>query len=485
MKLPRGGEAAIPPNTVRDPVAPTFITGLPDGAEVATPSVTVQAGKSAFGASAQVKLKVCSALSSNLDDGFKKKKKKRRQWSQATRSFGPGRSVPPPGISWVVSDEKKFAKLPDISYREERHLAPAVLQEIQELIKGRKTKCRPKLREGDETTTAVPTSCNPFICRAAPAMPSRLPPLSKVIDNFHTDHRNAVLSKEREVTRKALIDKKQKTALELLQENLPPLAGSPASPSREVYPPGVEVQMTAQRLMDQFSLTSCDKERPKGRKAHTILTHFFSVAAVVLVVKRTVRRLRLRQMEAIFQSLETFMQNRNLTAVPKRVIRQLWFGFNALDDDRSGCISLREFQLSAQKVHRQIDPMIFRRLDRDRSGTVNFPELLRTLFPCISRKALEELVRTSCCTDNAVSWEEAFSVDLLIELGSVYGWLTSDGGEKYTLEKYLKQAPTDCMAEEELRGQFQEADLDKDGCLSFKEFALDMKNTFKEDLFQQ
>ena len=76
------------------------------------------------------------------------------------------------------------------------------------------------------------------------------------------------------------------------------------------------------------------------------------------------------------------------------------------------------------------------------------------------------------------SWEQCFPPEVLHEIAAIYSHLTDGGKCSLTFEKFILQAPCEGVTTEEVRQQFDEADTDKDGCLSFKEYAAFMRQSF-------
>eukprot|EP01060_Flectonema_neradi_P032334 TRINITY_DN5118_c0_g1_i1.p2 TRINITY_DN5118_c0_g1~~TRINITY_DN5118_c0_g1_i1.p2 ORF type:complete len:167 (+),score=40.84 TRINITY_DN5118_c0_g1_i1:1079-1579(+) len=154
-------------------------------------------------------------------------------------------------------------------------------------------------------------------------------------------------------------------------------------------------------------------------------------------------------------------------------------GFRALDVDGSGQISFKEMNTAATKLGRPaIDTSLFKRIDKDKSGTVDHRELLRVLYPCIPRRLLEASLKEAMTPKVEMSWEQHFLPEVLNEIALIYSHLTQGGKSSLTFGKFLQQAPSEGVTPEEVRQQFEEADVDKDGCLSFKEYAFFMKQAF-------
>eukprot|EP01063_Lacrimia_lanifica_P004186 TRINITY_DN12341_c0_g1_i1.p1 TRINITY_DN12341_c0_g1~~TRINITY_DN12341_c0_g1_i1.p1 ORF type:complete len:397 (+),score=141.46 TRINITY_DN12341_c0_g1_i1:96-1286(+) len=147
---------------------------------------------------------------------------------------------------------------------------------------------------------------------------------------------------------------------------------------------------------------------------------------------------------------------------------KLWTVFNQLDDDGGGDLSMKEVSRIPELVGRKdlvIDRATFKRIDKDRSGTVDFIEMLRCLYPQWPSASIKAAIArcTSAIADtnkqtdraqSATDWQALYNnAENVKELSSIFALYAEDvapgtqGITKASLRKHLSSMSEDGIDE--------------------------------------
>ena len=152
---------------------------------------------------------------------------------------------------------------------------------------------------------------------------------------------------------------------------------------------------------------------------------------------------------------------------------RLSLAFKELDVDGGGDLTMKEVSRIPEIVGRKdlvIDRTMFKKMDKDRSGTVDFIEMLRCLYPTAPSNAIKAAVskysvpserkrREKDVKDEAKDWRKVFRAEDIEELQCIfhlYGEQASPGVFGITKRSLQRQLPTTAVSDDTIDDIFEQ-----------------------------
>mmetsp|Transcript_5740 Transcript_5740/g.12691 ORF Transcript_5740/g.12691 Transcript_5740/m.12691 type:complete len:321 (+) Transcript_5740:149-1111(+) len=160
-----------------------------------------------------------------------------------------------------------------------------------------------------------------------------------------------------------------------------------------------------------------------------------------------------------------------MQVVRRRSMKRLWDLFQEIDMDADGHITLAEFKKYISRRKPDIANMstsIFYALDKMRTGTVNFKQLIEKMFPEASREDVKLLMRMARPKDYLPKARP--DEQLLEEIHNIFKVYDDDHTGTLDEEEFTHAMNLTGFTEEEAANMFKEIDTDGSGEVSFEEF---------------
>ncbi|KAJ9470835.1 Caltractin [Diplonema papillatum] len=164
--------------------------------------------------------------------------------------------------------------------------------------------------------------------------------------------------------------------------------------------------------------------------------------------------------------------------------RSILNNFEDVDTDGNGCLDWSEVcGIGTSLGGKVIDYQDFKKMDSDGSGSVEFLELLRVLYPNTPVATLKLAVRKwgsphACREGYGGDWHEVLSEEQRDELVAIYHLYTAGGTVPLTYDSLRRAVGTAAISHEELQRICADHDTDGDGVLSLDDFATLMDAVF-------
>eukprot|EP00992_Anisonema_acinus_P007050 TRINITY_DN2659_c0_g1_i1.p1 TRINITY_DN2659_c0_g1~~TRINITY_DN2659_c0_g1_i1.p1 ORF type:complete len:214 (+),score=51.41 TRINITY_DN2659_c0_g1_i1:53-694(+) len=167
--------------------------------------------------------------------------------------------------------------------------------------------------------------------------------------------------------------------------------------------------------------------------------------------------------------------------------------FQLIDADHSGKLSWSEAGELGNMLNRRIDVAAFKKLDRDRSGTIDFMELIRCLYPGVPLRELNRAARLwGLPAGNSPkevaekgkekvmrSWRRKYDAKSLEELESIYS-LYCGSEPRLTLPALRRAIPRANVADHVIEEVFAAHNTSGTDHLSLEEFAVIMEDSYMQ-----